>query len=475
MDNQNRKANRAIKNGVIFLDFLFLNVLYACFMLLFSGGTPEWDKALFTAVVMNISMAGAELFFSTIIHFRRPTFDMIFRQVTYLVVMQRIVEFVLAKVFLSRGTYTLGGIVTFIAFSVSLYLLIMGTRYLERWAVKRYRSVGRDRSEVLFIGSNAALAPVYEFLTEDKTLGYHVKGYFSDEAMDRCPDGLIKLGSLKDVEALLASKSDGNPIAGEIYYCLPEKDNRLLRKVIKYCNAHVVRFYYIPVVTQMFDNVRFRISNVGDTVVFTNHYEPLLLPGNKAVKRTFDILMSGCVLFVLLPFIPIIALIIKMQSPGPVFFSQDRTGLDGHTFKCYKFRSMHVNAQADELQATKDDPRKFPFGDFMRKTNIDELPQFFNVFIGNMSIVGPRPHMLKHTDMYKDLISTYMVRHFVKPGITGWAQVTGFRGETKELWQMEGRVRRDIWYIENWSLVLDIRIIMKTIYQTIRHNDEHAF
>ena len=135
---------------------------------------------------------------------------------------------------------------------------------------------------------------------------------------------------------------------------------------------------------------------------------------------------------------------------------------------------MHVNKDADTEQATKEDPRKFKFGNFMRKANIDELPQFFNVLKGDMSIVGPRPHMLYHTDVYSKLISKYMVRHFSKPGITGWAQVTGYRGETKELWQMEERVRRDIWYIEHWSFWLDIKIILMTVKSVFKH-DENAY
>jgi putative colanic acid biosynthesis UDP-glucose lipid carrier transferase len=135
---------------------------------------------------------------------------------------------------------------------------------------------------------------------------------------------------------------------------------------------------------------------------------------------------------------------------------------------------MYINQCADQLQTTRDDPRKFPFGDFMRKTSIDELPQFWNVLKGDMSIVGPRPHMLAHTEMYSHLINKYMVRHFVKPGITGWAQVNGFRGETKELWQMEGRIKRDIWYMENWSIWLDIRIVWLTLQLMFRH-DSHAY
>lgn len=160
--------------------------------------------------------------------------------------------------------------------------------------------------------------------------------------------------------------------------------------------------------------------------------------------------------------------------PGPIFFRQKRNGLNDKEFYCYKFRSMKVNAEADTLQATKDDPRKTRWGNIMRKTNIDELPQFINVLLGDMSIVGPRPHMLKHTEEYSKLINKYMVRHFVKPGITGWSQVTGYRGETKELKDMEGRVIGDIWYIEHWSFWLDIYIIYKTVRNAI-HGEKNAY
>ena len=197
--------------------------------------------------------------------------------------------------------------------------------------------------------------------------------------------------------------------------------------------------------------------------------------GNRLLKRVFDILFSLPVCALLTLFLPLIAVIIKMQSPGPLFFTQKRTGMNGKIFTIVKFRSMDVNMQSDMLQATKDDSRKFAFGDFIRRTNIDELPQFYNVLKGNMSVVGPRPHMLMHTEQYSKLIDLYMVRHFAKPGITGWAQVNGFRGETTELWQMTERVKRDIWYIENWSIFLDIRIIYLTVKNMLSGNDEMAF
>ena len=178
--------------------------------------------------------------------------------------------------------------------------------------------------------------------------------------------------------------------------------------------------------------------------------------------RGLDIFVSLVILLLFLPFFPIIAFIIKYQSPGPLFFNQERTGLNGRTFKMYKFRSMHVNDDAHRVQATLNDPRKFPFGKIMRKTSIDELPQIYNVLIGDMSIIGPRPHMLAHTDYYSKHIPYYMERHAVKPGLTGWAQVKGWRGDTPELWMMEGRVIRDIWYIEHRSISLDIKIIFLT-------------
>ena len=200
-----------------------------------------------------------------------------------------------------------------------------------------------------------------------------------------------------------------------------------------------------------------RVVRVFKAMRYSRSFEII---GN-VIRMSKDSLVAVCALAA--GYILISAIIIKIQSPGPIFFRQLRTGLDGKSFYCLKFRSMHVNKDADRLQATKDDPRKFSYGNIMRKTNIDELPQFINVLLGDMSVVGPRPHMLKHTEEYSNIINRYMVRHLAKPGITGLAQVSGFRGETQKLSQMEDRVKKDIEYIENWTLLLDIRIIVKTV------------
>lgn len=210
---------------------------------------------------------------------------------------------------------------------------------------------------------------------------------------------------------------------------------------------------------------RTNTETIGDLVIINPQEVPLDHSAFRAQKRIFDVLFSiFVILFIFSWLFPIIAILIKISSKGPVFFVQKRTGINNRTFECYKFRSMKVNGKADLKQASADDDRITTIGRFMRKTNIDELPQFFNVLGGSMSIVGPRPHMLKHTEEYSALIDTYLVRHYVKPGITGWAQVKGYRGETKQLSAMEKRVNADMWYIQNWTFNWDLRIVWLTIF-----------
>jgi Undecaprenyl-phosphate glucose phosphotransferase len=220
---------------------------------------------------------------------------------------------------------------------------------------------------------------------------------------------------------------------------------------------------------------RVNIDFFNDVPVITLREEPLTDFINRFTKRVFDLIFSLLtIVFVLSWLYPIIAVLIKLSSKGPVLFKQSRSGVSNEEFLCYKFRSMTMSDEADTKQATKGDVRITKIGAFLRKSSLDEFPQFFNVFMGDMSIVGPRPHMLKHTEEYSALIQKYMVRQLVKPGITGAAQVKGYRGETKELEDMEGRVRLDVWYIENWSLSLDINIIFHTVWNAFK-GDEKAY
>lgn len=203
--------------------------------------------------------------------------------------------------------------------------------------------------------------------------------------------------------------------------------------------------------------------------------EPLSNPKKQVLKRTFDICFSLFIMLFLLSWlIPVIALIVKLESNESVFFLQKRSGFKNKSFFCIKFRSMTVDKNADIRTAVKNDPRVTKFGAFMRKTSIDELPQFINVFLGDMSVVGPRPHMISQTDMYSKITKKYMTRHIVKPGITGWAQVMGSRGEIFSHRDMEKRIEKDIWYIQNWSFFLDLKIIFLTLYNIVK-GDEQAY
>lgn len=196
---------------------------------------------------------------------------------------------------------------------------------------------------------------------------------------------------------------------------------------------------------------------------------PLAFRRNRFLKRCLDVTVSLIFLTTVFPIILLlVSVITECTMPGPVFFVQKRTGLKGKTFYCFKFRSMKINAEADTRQASQNDDRVTRWGQFLRKSNLDETPQFINVLLGNMSIVGPRPHMLKHTEMYSELIDNYMLRHLVKPGITGWSQVNGFRGETQRLILMMNRVKYDLWYIEHWSFTMDLFIIWKTVTNMIK-------
>lgn len=357
----------------------------------------------------------------------------------------------------------------FVLFCICLLFSRLNTRYM----VKSFRKMGRNTVSVFFVGSAPNMLELYNEMMGDLSHGYRVKGYFNDTPSSIFPENVPWLGSVADVVPYF----EKNNLKGvrQLYCCLTSDRENDIRTIINFCENHVIRFFSVPNVRNYLKR-RMNMDLLGEVPILYIREEPLRQMGNRLGKRLFDIVFSSMFLFIFFPFIfLVVATIIKITSPGPVFFRQKRNGLNGKEFYCYKFRSMKVNAQADTMQAVKDDPRKTRFGDFMRRTNIDELPQFINVLLGDMSVVGPRPHMLKHTKVYSELINRYMVRHLIKPGITGWAQVNGCRGETKELYQMEERVRKDIWYVENWTFWLDIRIIWLTIRNMLMRNEKMAY
>lgn len=260
----------------------------------------------------------------------------------------------------------------------------------------------------------------------------------------------------------------------EIYCSISSLSDKEILDVISFADNNLITLKFMPDTKNViFRNFKYEYYNYIPILSLRNI--PLDDSLNKLVKRLFDILFSLLViLFVLSWLTPIIALLIKLESKGPIFFSQSRTGINNKQFFCYKFRSMTVNKESNTIQATKNDKRVTKIGKFIRKTSIDELPQFFNVFLGNMSVVGPRPHMVSHTNKYAKSVDKFMVRHFVKPGITGLAQVSGFRGEIESKADIINRVKYDIFYIENWSLLLDFKIIFLTINNVFK-GEEKAY
>ena len=484
MTRRNNQTNLLIKRLVVVGDLLLLNGLLLLFRWLHPA-MSQWntDTTEVFWIVCNMAMLIAQWKFSTIIHLRLVSGGDILQRVFELSVTQTVIAYLVMKAverFIPVGW-------PLIQIGLCQMLLLIVVRLLERNAIKRFRRAGMNTRMVSFIGADPTLLTLYNKLGNNPTLGYHVKGYYADREINENENenqnkdenedknekwNLYRKGSL--LELMKDIKADKPlDLGDEVYVCLPRSEREKLRMLSDYCDHHVIHFYYIPATEERL-NLNLKREFLDDMEVFTTHEVPLENFTNRVTKRVFDFIVSIIVLLLCLPLLPFIALIIFIQSPGPIFFRQQRTGINGKEFMCYKFRSMHVNVESDKLQATEDDPRKFPFGNFMRKYNIDELPQFWNVLKGTMSIVGPRPHMLLHTEQYSQQIGSYMVRHFVKPGITGWAQVTGFRGETKELWQMEERVKRDIWYIENWSIWLDLRIIWMTLKSLFIH-DKNAY
>lgn len=350
---------------------------------------------------------------------------------------------------------------------MSLLFIYSFWHIIFRLLLKSYRKRGYNYKRVLIIGGGLNGINIYNVLASN-VYGYKVLGYFDDNPNAK---GVLPpyLGCISQVEDYCRTHK-----IDEIYCTLPGNQEAKILGLMNFAENRLIRFYLVP---EFYKYIKRRLvlKSFHTIPIVAIREEPLMALQNRILKRSFDVIFSLTVLLTIFPVVYLIfGSIIKLTSRGPIFFTQKRTGLGGEVFDCYKFRSMRINKDADVKATTKADPRITWIGAFMRKTSIDELPQFINVLLGNMSVVGPRPHMIQQTELYLSLIDKFMIRHLVKPGITGWAQVSGFRGETKTIDKMEGRFRRDMWYIENWSFFLDIKIIFVTILNVFR-GEENAF
>lgn len=330
--------------------------------------------------------------------------------------------------------------------------------------LKRYRRKGFNFRNVLIAGQGEIANDLKDYLINNPQLGYQLLGIFDDTS-----ESSDTIGDIKSIEKFCA-----NNVIHEIYCCLPYIEPKKVRRLIKFAENNFIKIGIIPDI-RGFPGKNVEISLYDFIPVLNFKPGPLEDQANAFIKRSFDVLFSLFVLvFILSWLFPIFAILIKMESPGPVLFIQYRTGRGNESFRCFKFRTMLVNKDSDLKQATRNDSRITRIGRFLRKTNLDEMPQFFNVLMGEMSVVGPRPHMLKHTEEFTRAIDKFMLRHYVKPGITGLAQIKGYRGETNTHEKLKNRVKLDRFYVANWSLFFDIRIILLTIYSMLK-GDNNAF
>jgi len=363
--------------------------------------------------------------------------------------------------FSKNATFNLNNIIWFIILS---FLLIVLIKYVLFFYLKKYRIItGSNYRNAIIIGHSLEAKKLKDLFQTRLDYGYRFFGFFSDKKTS--PEIVGKIDDIK--EFVIENKID------EIYCSLNEVTNEQLKALVEFSDENKVNIKFIPDTKQIFSK-NLKINYYETFPVLTLQRTLLHEPRIKVFKRIFDILFSLIVIgFFLSWLIPIIAMLIKLESKGPVFFKQGRPGLNEQEFFCLKFRSMHVNKKTETL-ASKNDPRVTIIGKFLRKTSLDEMPQFFNVLYGDMSVVGPRPHLWSQNKSYGSRIKKYMVRHYVKPGITGLAQVKGYRGEIETDEDMINRIKLDVHYIENWSFLQDLKIILQTIINIFK-GEEKAY
>ncbi|EDP69554.1 glycosyltransferase [Flavobacteriales bacterium ALC-1] len=348
-----------------------------------------------------------------------------------------------------------------VKYTLLCFLFITLFKFTIYYLLQKYRtSFGGNYRTTVILGINKKTIALEKFFNITPEYGYLHKKTFNfknkDESLKNCFD------------YILSERID------EIYCSISELTNSQIADIVDFADNNLKILKFIPDSKEIYSK-RLRYEYYDYIPILTLRTIPLEDSVNTIIKRGFDILFASIVIVFILSWLtPLIAILIKLESKGPVFFKQSRNGFNYKEFDCYKFRSMTPNKDAHLYQATRDDERVTKVGRFLRKTSIDELPQFFNVLFGDMSVVGPRPHMVSHTTMYAKKIDKFMVRHFVKPGITGLAQISGFRGEVETDKDIIGRVKYDIFYIENWSLLLDMKIIFQTFVNAVK-GDEKAY
>ena len=436
----------------LLLDLLLLNFVIGLTLYLTTGNLERnFSEYAIYFIQTNICWSIASVFFSKRNVYLQNGFVKRCKRIT-----QRVFTFTLLSVaffylFVPNNTERL----FFVEFTFLFYVIKLNYYWAFSIYLNDRRRKGYHTNRALIVGVNNTTHHLRKLIDNNPILGFQFVGFVcskikKEEDVIGSLDDLVNLIDKFRVEMVFITQS----LFGNVQNA---------RKYLEVCHRNGIRIRVIPENQQRIEN-ELNIESIGNLKVINPQEIPLDDVMARFIKRVFDLFFSMFFLvFISTWLFPILALLIKLNSSGPVFFAQERTGINNKVFLCYKFRSMHLNDHANLLQSRPNDVRITTIGHFMRKTNLDELPQFVNVFLGQMSVAGPRPHMLKHTHVYSELIGHYMIRQYVKPGLTGWAQVNGYRGETSELWKMEKRVEYDMMYIKNWSFWWDLKIILQTV------------
>lgn len=454
---------RFIKGIIIAGDFICINlVFFLSYIILPQDVVSSFDWRI-GWLLLNISYLPVCYIYGEVYNERITYIDLLLSK-TLKSLFVFVLMFLSLSMFFNLEVGTKVQLFYFVAFFILLNCWWLFVNKILRY----YRKKGYNFKRVVIVGARQTGQMLYKELQSNAGYGYKFLGFFDNVKSDDPKISELIIGDISQVEDFCIKNH-----VDELYCALPSAEDSAIVEMLQMSERNTIRFFIVPEVRR-FVTRTLSFGMIGAIPLLSVREEPLQRWLARFVKRALDLFISGMViLFSPLWYFPI-ALAVKLSSPGPVLFKQKRTGFMGRDFDCLKFRTMKVNKDSDTKQAVRGDARITKVGAFLRKTSLDEFPQFFNVFKGDMSIVGPRPHMLKHTEDYSKLINKYMVRHFIKPGLTGWAQVNGYRGETKTLQQMEKRVEYDVWYIEHWNIFLDIKIIILTAFGVFK-GDENAF
>lgn len=462
----NRQFEQYLKITLIALDFIALNIVYIFLQVIFTNSihfrsTDAYFKYLIIANLSWLLLAfflrtySANLIFSFEEFTKRTIQVFLIWIITILFYLFFTRELTISRYFTLSIT---------IAFGFGLLV----NKFIYLGILRYFRNSNFLIKKVIILGYNETAKKLAVYFEQD-VLNTEIIGYIENE------ENIVELSHYP----VLANINDTIRVAKElnvqeIFSTITPEQNKFIYDLMYQSERECIRFRIVPNLS-LFITREVHIEYYGELPILSLRKEPLDDVGNRIKKRALDLVISLLVtIFILSWLIPLIGLLILIESGRPVFFRQLRTGKDKKPFYCYKFRSMKNNKDADLKQASRNDKRITFLGRILRKTSLDEFPQFLNVLRGEMSLVGPRPHMLKHTNDYSKVVDDYMVRQFIKPGITGWAQINGYRGEISNPEQIKMRVNKDLWYLENWTLWLDIRILFLTIYYVFR-GDERAY